>query len=562
MADTWQLKRVPKVTSREVLRDVLLEARGIAPHEADSFFAPQWERDVGDYQAIVDLPQAVARITQALARGERILVYGDYDADGITGTAILASALRERGGEVLPYLPHRLEDGYGLSARVLSGLEREFDLLITVDCGVSNAPEIEHLNALGKDTIVVDHHMLPAALPPAYAVLHPGRGDYTCRYLSGAGMAWKLAQALLGAEDARGLLDLACIGTVADMVPLLGENRMIAHFGLPALRRSRRPGIQLLLEAVGEREVTTEFIAYRIAPLLNAAGRMEHPQPALDFLLTRDPTRARELLDVLTVYNQSRRTLSRRIQREAEEGLGLDQPIIFAYNTAWPAGLVGLVAGRLSDKFSRLAVVVGSGSEHAVGSVRAPAGIDVMAHLGTARDHMLKLGGHASAAGFSVTHDNVDMLRQVLLRGSESLSQERTFPRTEADAVIDEALLDWETWEMLQYFQPYGEGNARPALVLRDVPVASWRPVGKDSSHAKLDFVIADRRVGGIGFGLAQEDGMRAVRAGSLADVVFHLDCNEWQGRRSLQLLVQDIAPAGTVQLVSSPPAGGVGCSE
>jgi single-stranded-DNA-specific exonuclease len=543
------------------LHALLLTQRGVSPSQASSFFEPRYERDIHDPSLLSGMATAVERIVRAAQKSERVLVYGDYDADGITGTALLVSTLRELGITAAPFLPHRLEDGYGLNGQVLERLASEFELLITVDCGISNAAEISALRARGKDVLVVDHHALPDALPPALAILHPGLSAYPFAHLSGAGVAWKFSQALLreqrigGNKDAdqeKWLLDLCSLGTVADMVPMIGENRAIASFGFEVLRRTKRPGLRVLVDDAlrSGQSLTAELISFRIVPLLNAAGRMDHAQPALDLLMTQRSDRASLLAAQLRRYNEARRTVSKRVQAEVEAGLSWEEPVIFAYSEHWPAGVLGLVAGRLSDKFTRPAVVIGNGGAHAVGSARAPAGFNVLEMMTTVREHVLKLGGHASAAGFSVARNRVADVRDALGGLGGAVAASGVPQQRRADALLDPALLDWDTLGVLERFQPYGEGNVRPSFVIRDAVVADWRPVGKTREHAKLNFRFAGGPIDGIGFGLAENQQMRALERGGAADILFHLDANEYMGRRTLQLQIKDIAPAGAVRIV------------
>lgn len=545
------------VDSLSALRARLLAQRGIAAESAPFFFEPSFSRDVHDPLRLAQMADAVARLRRARQRGERVLVYGDYDADGVCGTALLLAALQALGYAAFPYLPHRIEDGYGLNHRVLERLLPEFDVLISVDCGISNAAEIDWLAARGRDAIVVDHHALPEQLPPALAILHPGLAHYPFPFLSGSGVAWKLAQALF-ADDGQHrheemwLLDLCCIGTIADMVPLLGENRALVWFGLDVLRRSQKPGVRQLLQQAGRgEELTAEVVSYRVAPLLNAAGRMDHPQPALDVLLCTQPSRAAELVTQLRRHNEERRAVSRRVQAEAERTVAADAPLAFAWSKHWPAGVVGLVAGRLSELFARPSVIIGAGGGHAVGSVRAPAGVNALELLEGVREHVLTLGGHARAAGFSVAWQDVAGLQAALLARWQQrdvhLREER------AEAVIDTALISWETVAMLEQFRPYGAGNEQPTCIIRDVPLIDSRPVGKAGEHLKLRLVAGHEVVDGIGFGLANEPAVRALRPGEAVDVLGYLESNEFRGRRSLQIRIKDIAPSGEVRIVGEP---------
>ena len=304
MAQVWHVgAEAGMIHSLDHLRELLLAARGVVPAETTQFFSPRYEASVHSPQLLPDMDKAVERILAAAVRQERVLVYGDYDADGVTATAILISVLREVGVHAMPYLPHRLDDGYGLNREVLTGLLAEFDILISADCGVGNTEEIRWLASQQKDVIVVDHHELPTELPPAYVILHPRLPGYPFPHLSGAGVAWKLAQGLLRKHYGQspettareqGYLALAALGTVADVVPIVGENRAIVRFGLSQLSRTRRPGLLALLTASGitpRMGITARDVAFRVVPRLNAAGRMEHPQPALDVLLTESEKR-------------------------------------------------------------------------------------------------------------------------------------------------------------------------------------------------------------------------------------------------------------------------------
>src|SRR3989344_3517421 len=311
--------------SAEDLRALLCRQRGIDA-ASTSFFQPEYETAIHDPHLLFGMQEAIDRIFFAIKKGERILVYGDYDADGVTSSAILVSTLQELGASVFPYLPHRMDDGYGLNQHVLERLLPEIDLVLSVDCGVANVKEVAWLKKKGKDTIVVDHHEMGEELPPARATLHPRhpQGKYPWGHLCGAGMAWKLCQALLRdersgfAEDKdkeKWLLDLALLGTVADVMPLLDENRAIVRFGLMVLQLERRPGLKALLNAlrISGKELGLEDVGYKIVPRLNAPGRLEHAQPALELLLATDRHSAERQVAILESYNTKRQSISRRI---------------------------------------------------------------------------------------------------------------------------------------------------------------------------------------------------------------------------------------------------------
>lgn len=545
------------VTDLGQLREVLLTQREVVRGEREYFFEPSFDRGIHDPALLFGMDVAVERIRQAIRKEERVVVYGDYDADGVASLAILMTALKGLGANVSPFLPHRVDDGYGLNLSVLKKLASEMDLLITVDCGVSNVAEIDWLGRRGIDVIVTDHHNLPGDLPEALAVLHPRhpQGKYPFKYLCGAGVAWKLAAALLADKEAEiNLLDLVAVGTVADMVPMVGENRVIVALGLRVLRKSSRVGMRALTAMVGEGagDVDEEALSYRLVPLLNAAGRLEHAQPVLDLMLTDNKSQADGLVAKLQQYNRRRSVRSRQIQAEVESKLREDKaPFVFVSDKSWEAGLVGLVAGRLSDKYAKMAVVVGGGNGHAVGSARAPAGFNVFQLIAGQEKHLLSFGGHAAAAGFSVAYDKVSMLRSLLLEAAAQMGEETKCRTEAADAVVVRDLLNWDTAEMLGRFAPFGEGNRRPGLISRDLELMEWRVVGKTGEHAKFLFRNGDELLDGIGFGLARQEWLRGVKKAKLVDVLFHLDINEFRGRRTLQLQVLDIAAAGGVKIVT-----------
>lgn len=503
MKRIWQVGRggVTPPQTASALQRLLLRQRGIAEAAQEHFFAPLYERDIHDPLTLSDMPVAVDRLFAAIGKHERILVYGDYDADGITSTAILVSVLRDLGADVTPYLPHRAE-GYGLNQSVLENLAPDIDLLITVDCGISNAAEVAWLKKKKIDTIIVDHHTIPATLPPAAAIVHPRHPKqmYSCQWLCGAGLAWKVAQALVrdsrsrikDADYEKWLLDLALVGTVADCVPLLDENRAIVRFGLEVLKRTKRVGLRAMVQTMRLQgsSLTAEDVAFRIVPRLNAAGRMDHAQPALELLLAQDADRADELLRQLNAANQLRQTWSRRIIREAEALVaGSSEPFILVENQEWPAGVVGLVAGRLSEKFNRPAIVIGSNGHQAVGSARSPAATNVLELLQTGEQHLLKLGGHAHAAGFTVQPGALPDFHAALRQAVAEQAPQSTAKMERADSIISEALIAQETIDALHHLEPFGEGNKEPVFILRAFPLLSWRPIGKELQHAKFIFL-------------------------------------------------------------------------
>ncbi len=554
----WRVKAggLAPATAIEELKTLLMQDRSITA--ADDFFNIDYERHIHDPLKMYDMEAAVERLVFAIAKGERIVVHGDYDADGISSTAILVTTLQKLGATVIPFLPHREDHGYGLNQGVMEALAKDFDVLLTVDCGISNIEEISWVVAQGKDVIIVDHHEIPAEMPPARAVLHPRhpKGSYPFGHLCGAGVAWKLAAALW--RDRRlspnpnftaeiELLDLAALGTVADVMPLMGENRAIVHYGLKMLRSSARPGIKALLEQarlLGP--ISVEDLAFRVIPKINAAGRMDHAQPALDVLLATTKEQADKAAAQLLALNVKRQNVTKKIMSEAKEGLDLSSPIIFVSNPSWPAGVVGLAAGRLASEYERPAVVIGGVGSRAVGSARSPKGYNILKLLQSGQEHVLKLGGHAQAAGFSLAQEKLSAFHQALLKGSAEMGagSEEAIAR-QADAIIDHSLLTWETHEMITRFEPFGEANRQPSFIIQNIPLIEARPIGKTGTHARLVFGVNGSRLSAIGFGLAE----KIHSLGKHVDVLGRLESNEWHGRVELQMNVEDIAPAGYVTI-------------
>lgn len=529
------------IASLVELETLLLKQRGVAEEQREVFYMPTYAGSLHSPLALYGMEAAVERLRIAARRGERVVVYGDYDTDGLTAAAIVTLVLRQLGARVTPFIPHRFDDGYGLNQRVLTELLPEFDVLVTVDCGVSNVAEVAWLRAQGKDVIIVDHHELPAGEPPpALAVLHPRHplGKYPFGYLSGAGVAWKLASALLKNVTAeQTLLDLALLGTVADMVPLLDENRALVTFGLEVLWYTRRPGLQSLLrESRLQVPFTTEQLSWRVIPQLNAAGKMDHAQPALDLLLAETATSADRAVQALLEHNRERRRMTTKVLAEAEAELQeVTTPCIFAADVRWPAGVVGLVAGRLSQKYGRPAVVVGGNGRHGVGSARGPEGMSVLDLLRVGEAHLLKLGGHARAAGFSVEEHNIHVFREAMQHANITSIKESG---NEAVGVpISTSLIDWRLLQLVERFAPFGQGNERPLFAAREVPVVSVRTVGSDGQHAKCVFDINGQLVEGIGFGLVEQ----LSHKNKQVDVIFSIEANEWRGRRTLQLNLKEV---------------------
>ncbi len=549
------------ISAREELESLLFTQRELTDESRNAFMQPLYDRDISSPYLMSDMEKAVDRIYDAIKNEEPIVVYGDYDADGVSATAIMVSVLQMLGAQVVPYLPHRISDGYGLSQQVLEDVHADIGLLITVDCGISNFKEIEWMQSKGKDVIVVDHHEIPKAMPPAFAILHPRHPEqpYSWPSLCGAGVAFKLAQGLLRSKRSpvdnenfmqeKWLLDLALIGTVADVMPLLGENRTLVQFGLEVLKRTRRMGLSALLDAAGlsRSALTVEDVSYKIIPLINAAGRVDHPQIALDVLVATDEKDAQTKAQKLIMINKERQSITRRIAKEAERHVNPKSSIAFAADATWPAGIVGLVAGQIARKFNRPAFVVGGNGRHAVGSGRSVEGINILEGLRSAESHALKLGGHAGAVGFSVELDKIADFREALETYFLDAAQGElpTEARQVADIWIDHSLIGWETFELIQKFEPFGEANRKPRLFVESLPLLRSFKIGKEGQHMRYIFLVGESEVEGIGFGLGEGEDIATKEV----DLICTLERNEFRGRVRLQLRIEALAPSMVVAM-------------
>ncbi|MEW6274550.1 MAG: single-stranded-DNA-specific exonuclease RecJ [Bacillota bacterium] len=507
-----------------------------------------------------DMDRAVERVLRAVRRREKILVYGDYDADGITGTTLLVHLLKRLGGTVEFYIPHRLREGYGLHLEpVKRAAALGFALIITVDCGISGADVVAWAkNSQGPDFIITDHHQVPARLPPALAVINPKRDDcpYPFKDLAGVGVALKLAQALLRETPApdrpawQDYLDLTCLGTVADLVPLLGENRLLVKHGLPRLARTGRPGLKALLNITGcpEEKLATREIGFGLAPRLNAIGRMGDAGQAVKLLLCPDPETAGEIAAELEKANQQRQEEEQRVFNEALQILAEDPrlkeaKILLLASEAFHPGVTGIVASRLAEMFYRPVMLVSLEGEQGKGSGRSIPGFHLYHALFHCRQHLLSYGGHAQAAGFTLKASELNNFRQSLSSYAlANLPEDLLVPQLELDAVASLTEISEQLVKELELLIPFGAGNPEPVLGCPAATILRLREVGREGNHLKVfvkeNGVFRD----GIGFRLA---GLVApeITEGKTVHLAFTPVLDEYNGKARVQLELKDICP-------------------
>ena len=544
-----------------VLAHVLYARHYDTPDKAQAFLYP--EGPLADADQLADVPRAVDRLRRALQDREEIVVYGDFDADGVCATALLVHALRQAGAQsVAPFVPDRFTDGYGLTRGAFDALRSRHpaaSLVITVDCGIRSPDEVAYAHSQGVDMIITDHHSLAhdggeAELPEAVAVINPKRPDsrYPFHDLAGVGVAYRLVEALFaalgpGAPAAEDYLDLVALGTIADVVPLLGENRLLVRWGLQRMRSQPRPGLRALLDVAGlaPEKVSSSDCAFRLGPRINAAGRLDSAVLAYDLLLADDMESAAPLASQLDSINQERQTLLADQIAAAQQHLGdIDgRRILIVDLEDLHEGVVGLVASRLVDHYHRPAVVIKRGAESSRGSARSIEGFSIIAALDAYSALFERHGGHDRAAGFTLSTDNLDALHTALTRyADEHIADELLSPRHSVDAIIPLTWITEETPATLARLGPFGEGNPQPALATLGLTVKIVQPVGRERQHLRLQVSDGQRVLTAIAFRQGQLANTLCV--GDRIDLIYRPDINEWRGETDLQLVVQAIRPS------------------
>ncbi len=530
----------------------VLVRRGYADPEAARRFLAA-ELGDGDPFQLGDMTAACEAIRAAISAGKRICVHGDYDADGICATALAVLVLRELGADVSRHLPSRFDEGYGVGSETLTKLAGEgVGLVVTVDCGVTAVEEVEHARGLGLEVVVTDHHRAGPELP-ACPVVGPYNGDYPFRDLCGTGVVWKLGQALLGSdsEALRRHLDLVAVATVADVVPLVDENRGLAVAGLRALARTQKPGLRELMRSarVDPAAVDAGSIGFRLAPRLNAAGRLGRPEAALELLLTEDPKAAAELAAQLEELNRDRQAVEGRIAREAVEAIEAwpeARRRRRAYVVAgedWHEGVIGIVASRLVERYNRPVVLIAGTEGDWKGSGRSIPSFDLHDGLHECAEHLERWGGHAAAAGLSIRPERVEAFAEAFAAVAEArLPEEALQPVTTIDALVHGAELTLELSAELARLGPFGLGNPNVTLLLAGCELAELATVG-DGKHLSFR-VRADGRDSGRAIAFRLGPRLDVLRRVGHYDVAFRLEENQWNGTVAPQLNVRDVFEA------------------
>lgn len=532
------------------LLGLVLARRDVASEqEAQEFIHPDYDRDIHDPFEFREMKKAVDAISEAISTQASIMIHGDYDADGISASSLLYVTLKKLGARVDVFLPDREKDGYGLREKTVEQFaDQGVNLVITCDCGISDGPAIEIAHNAGVAVIVTDHHTIPEQPPQhAIAIIHPLMEEetYPCKTLSGGGVAFKLAQALIRTHDdqfasaeafEKWLVDYVAISSVADMVPLQGETRSLTHFGLKVLPRSQRPGLRLLVQSSG-RDVNERSIGFYIAPRINAAGRMDHPKIAFHALVETDPVKAYGYVQELQALNEARYkavdVMMKEIDQELQDSSAKDGSIILVQGE-WMPSLAGLAASRVANRYHKPVLVVAKGEQGLVGSGRSVEGVDLIAILREHEQFFERLGGHPQACGFTLKEGVFEELA-VTLQRAEIEPQKRTL---KIDAHVPLELASLETVDEVKKLGPFGQGNPAPIFVSRVVPVAADR-IGANQKHLRMTVRAGNTRYKVIGFGAGELHDQ--IELQKPAELAYNLDINEWQGRKEVQVELLDI---------------------
>lgn len=565
--------------------------------QIDEFFNPDYKADLHNPDLMKDMSKAVERIYKAFEKGEKILVYGDYDVDGITSSLVMVSTLVEikavlsgiKKDEAQKfvgiYIPDRELEGYGLNDEAVRKIKDDgFGLIITVDCGTSNFASIELANSLNLDVIVTDHHHIPEKIPNALAIINPNQRDcqYPFKEIAGVGVAFKVAQALLknlqvkklksynlispGFE--KWLLDLVALGTVADCVNLIGENRTLVKYGLLVINKTKRIGIKKLISAteskvrqngnvVEKKVIDTTTISFALAPRLNAAGRMDHANTSYQLLCSDSENEAEKLVLMLEKNNQNRQQLTEKMITEIKKRIdasGGDLPkVVIEFDKEWKIGIVGLVAGKLADEYSRPFLILSEKNDRIAGSGRSIPKFNLIEAIEKCKDVLIEFGGHSQAAGLKVERKNFEKFRKKInLLADQALKKEDLVPLVKIDSKIEHNQINWQLLDEIEKFKPFGFGNRSPVFLAEKLEIHEIRAVGANNAHLKVCFKTTIKESGevkyfsAIGFRLGKMtekmfDKKPGLRWGDAVDVVFQLEINEWNGNRELQLNVLDL---------------------
>lgn len=558
----WKIR--PQDSDLNIIYNILKNRGFEDPEAINAFLSPSYKKGFHNPFLMKDMDKAIERLNRAIDKQERIIIFGDYDVDGISGTAVIYNALKLCNANLSYRLPHRVNDGYGLNIKFIDEfIEKDVKVLITVDCGISCREQINKAGAAGIDVLITDHHTIPAQIPErAYAILHPKQADcpYPFKGLTGSGVAYKLASALItnrfsSPERERflySLLDLASLGTVADIGPLLDENRIIVKYGLEAMQNSQWAGLTLLMESAGidlNQKLAVTDIGFKIGPRINAAGRIDHPYYALQMLLhdgAEQEGKSKALR--LERLNQERQQMVQKALLEAELKFAewpSDRKVFVAWSPDWHVGILGLICSRIVEKYGLPAIILQEFDDNLVASFRSTEDFNAVDALNHCEDLLDHFGGHAQAAGFSLKKDNIEAFTEkVTAYAAEKLDHPGDHLDLYIDAVLEHHDINDNFLRLISQMEPFGTSNEKPLFLLRNVQASEFKPVGRDQNHLHFQTHTNSGRFSSIAFKMGKL--FPAITEYPCFDLVFHLEKNIWNGRQSIQFQVVDLRPAAT----------------
>lgn len=538
-----------KFNVSELLATVLLNRNIIKDEDVKLFLNPT-RKDFHDPYLMPDMEKAVNRIITAIDKKEKTIIYGDYDVDGITSITVLSKFLKERNLNVGAYIPNRLEEGYGLNKKAIKKIADEgYKLIITVDCGISGTEEIDYAYSLGMEVIITDHHEPLEVLPKALAVIDCKRKDnkYPFNSLAGVGVAFKLIQAIgirLDLEEKEYLkfLDIVCIGTISDIVPLVDENRVIAKLGLKLVENTRSPGVKALLNAATYKEVNSNTVSFGMAPRINACGRMGHERDALDLFLTENIVEANRITEKLNSYNRERQEIEKRIFDEAilkitSEHLMNNNAIVIGSEN-WHHGVIGIVASKITELYFKPSILICFEGEEGKGSGRSIPGFDLHAALCSTSDYLEKYGGHEMAVGLSLKKSNFQKFRQKFEQIARDNHTEDLVSVIKIDKEINLKDINLENVKQLKLLEPFGEANKTPIFIYKNLKIDSIRALS-EGKHLKLTLKDGNTIINAIGFNMGEYS--EEFLIGDKIDVIGLLEINTFNGVENVQINMKDL---------------------
>lgn len=552
-----QNKLADELSISPVLSQLLVQREIFTYDDARNFFRPDLA-NLHDPFLMADMDKAVERLTKAMRHNEKIMVYGDYDVDGTTSVSLVYKFLQKFHNNIDFYIPDRYNEGYGVSIQGIDyAAQNGFKLIIALDCGIKAVEKVKYASSLGVDFVICDHHTPDAVLPPAVAVLDPKRDDcnYPYKHLSGCGVGFKLMQAFaivnnIDFAQLTPLLDLLALSIASDIVPITGENRILAFFGLKQINSNPSVGLKGILEVCGltDKEITISDIVFKIGPRINASGRMKLASEAVELLVSSNPVFAKEKSDTINEYNNDRKDLDKNITDEAIALIASDERYatrrsIVVHKPDWHKGVIGIVASRLSEEYYKPSIVLTNSNGLASGSARSVPGFDIYKAIDSCRDLLETFGGHMYAAGLSMKEENIPLFTERFEQFvSETILEEQTYPQIEIDALLEFKDITPKFFRVLKQFGPFGPGNMKPVFASKKVfDYGTSRLVGKEQEHLKLELVdsSSENVMNGIAFRMyAYNDHLKALNP---LDICYTIEENTFNGNTNIQLMIRDI---------------------